>query len=130
MSEHTRGPVVRSQFVRFLMAGLANTTATLLMFEGLRRVLPYLFAYSLVYALGIVLSYLLNVRYVFRGRESLRTAAVFPLVYAVQYVVGAVTLWVLVGRLGLHPTLAMILVVLLTVPLTYLMSRTILRTRP
>ena len=124
-------PVTRSavplEFARFVAAGLVNTSVTLLLFELLRRAIPYLAAYSLTYLIGIGLSYLLNASFVFKVRKSVRTAASFPLVYVVQYLVGALLMWTFVGRFAWHPTVAMIIVVVATLPLTFLMTRWVLR---
>ena len=115
--------MARREFGRFLVVGAANTLLTLLLFEGLRRVLPYLAAYTVAYAAGIAFAYLLGTGYVFRRRRSIAGAALFPLVYVVQYALGAALLWLLVDRLGLDPTPALCVVIGVTVPVTFLLSR-------
>ena len=119
-----------SEFVRFVFAGLMNTGVTLLLFELLRRVMPYLAAYSITYVIGIGLSYWLNANFVFKIRKSVRNAIAFPLVYVVQYLVGALLLWALVGKLALHPAVAVIVVVASTLPLTFVLTRFVLRRPP
>ena len=127
MLKFSASPVWRTEFFRFVTAGLINTAVTLLAFEGLRRMMPYLVAYSLTYAFGIVLSYALNVAFVFQTKRSVRTAALFPMIYAVQYLVGAAMMWLMVSNFALHPTLALALTVGMTIPITFILSRTILR---
>lgn len=107
-----------------------NTGVTLLLFELLRRVMPYLAAYSITYVIGIGLSYWLNANFVFKIRKSVRNAIAFPLVYVVQYLVGALLLWALVGKLALHPAVAVIVVVASTLPLTFVLTRFVLRRPP
>jgi len=51
----------------------------------------------------------------------------FPLVYLVQYLVGALLLWLLVGKLGLQPTVALVVVVAATLPMTFALTRFLLR---
>ena len=58
--------------------------------------LPYLAAYAISYLLGIVLSYLLLTRFVFRAPPRLSTAVRFPLVYVAQYLLGSAVLALLV----------------------------------
>lgn len=117
---------VHGEFIRFLLVGAANTLLSYFIYWLLLKILPYLFAYSLAYCIGIVISYLLNVRFVFRQDISLASFLTFPLVYLLQYGLGVLMLWTLVGRVGLSPELAMVGVILITIPVTFLVSRLIL----
>jgi putative flippase GtrA len=87
--------------------------------------MPYLVAYSVTFAAGIVLSYCLNARFIFRQPLSLARAFQFPLVYVVQYTMGVCLLYVLVKVLGTSEKLAPVLVILLTLPVTFLLSKAI-----
>ena len=89
--------------------------------------MPYLYAYSISYCVGIVVSYILNSRFVFRQPLSLGKFLQFPAVYAIQYGLGAVILWLLVGHAAVAPELAMLVVVDATIPVTFLASRFILK---
>jgi putative flippase GtrA len=88
--------------------------------------MPYFAAYTLSYCAGIILSYFLNVHFVFRTRPSLAGFLKFPFVYLIQYGLGALALWLLVGA-GLDPRLAMAGVIVITIPVTFLASRFILK---
>ena len=116
----------RLEFIRFLIAGGVNTGLTLLLFDGLRRLIPYLAAYTIAYTAGIGISYLLNAAFVFRQPKSMRTAALFPLVYVAQYLLGMLLMWLLVERAGFGPTVAAIAVVVVSVPVTFVLSRIVL----
>jgi putative flippase GtrA len=83
-------------------------------------------AYSVAYVLGIASSYAINVIFVFQARGSLKTALKFPLVYAIQYVVGLAILSSLT-HYGVDSRLAMLLVIAVSVPLTFLLTRFVLR---
>jgi len=85
--------------------------------------LPYVFAYSIAYVSGIVWSYFANTLFVFRRALSVTRAALFPLVYLAQYLAGTLLLIVLVDVLRLPKTLAPLAVIVLTLPLTYVLSR-------
>ncbi len=117
---------MRGEFVRFLLVGAVNTATSYLLYLLLLVLLPYLFAYSLAYCIGIVISYFLNVRFVFRQRANLRGFFAFPLVYVIQYGLGVLILWLLVGQAGLSPAWAMMGVIVATIPVTFLTSRFIL----
>src|SRR4051794_22844094 len=102
------------QFARFIIAGLANTGITFLLFEALRRYMPYLTAYSISYVTGVAISYLLNAKFVFERRTSVIGAVLFPLVYAVQYGLGLSLMWLFVDRAGLSPTTALLAVTIVS----------------
>jgi putative flippase GtrA len=115
-----------STFVRFLAGGLLNTGLTYVLFLGLTSVLPVSVAYTIAYVSGIVLSYLVNVQFVFRSRASVRTVLRFPIVYVVQYLWGLALLSLLVGALGMAPAVAMLVTIATSVPLTFVMARSML----
>jgi len=117
---------MRAEFVRFLLVGATNTLFSYLVYLLLLTVMPYMGAYTLAYAAGIVLSYFLNVRFVFRKRASLSTFFRFPFVYLIQYGLGALLLRLLVGA-GLDPRLAMAGVLVITIPVTFVASRFVLK---
>lgn len=111
------------QFIRFLLVGATNTLFSYLLFLLLLSFLSYLPAYSIAYCFGIVLSYFLNVYFVFKKSISLASFLKFPIVYVVQYVLGAIALWLLVTKIEISPALAMIGVIVVTIPTTFLLSR-------
>lgn len=117
---------MRREFFRFLLVGATNTLFSYLLYLLLLVFMSYLPAYSIAYCAGIVLSYFLNVHFVFRKKTSLASFLKFPVVYVIQYALGAATLWLLVGKAGIAPGLAMIGVIIVTIPVTFLASRFVL----
>lgn len=118
---------MRNEFVRFLLVGVTNTLISYTLYLFFLTFLTYLAAYSLAYCAGIVVSYFLNVHYVFKKRVSLASFLKFPIVYVIQYALGAIMLWLFVGKLVISPQLAMIGVIIITVPVTFLASRFMLK---
>ncbi len=112
---------------RFLLVGATNTAISYVLYLLLLGFVPYLYAYSISYGIGIVISYILNSRFVFRQPLSLGKFLQFPVVYAIQYGLGAAILWLLVGHAAVAPELAMLVVVAATIPVTFLASRFILK---
>jgi len=112
---------------RFLLVGATNTSISYLLYLLLLAFMSYLFAYSISYGIGIVISYILNSRFVFRQPLSLAKFLQFPAVYAIQYGLGAAILWLLVGQLSVSPEWAMLAVVVITIPVTFITSRFILK---
>lgn len=109
--------------VRFLLGGASTTIISYAIYLTLLNWLPYVFAYSVAYASGLVWSYLANTLFVFRRAPSLIRAALYPLVYLAQYLAGTLLLVLLVKALHVPPAVAPLAVVALTLPLTYFLSR-------
>lgn len=112
-----------SPALRFLIAGGLNTALTFGIYVGLKSVLSYQIAYFISWSCGIFIAWLMNSWFVFSSRVSLRSFLRFPLVYLVQYVLGAVLLELFAGVLGLSKTWSPLLVIAMTLPLTFLMTR-------
>ncbi len=118
---------IHGEFLRFLIVGGLQTALSYGIFLLLNLFLPYPVAYSIAYGCGIFISYFLNVLFVFRENISLASFLKFPLVYVIQYLLGLALLWLFVDRLGLPPAWAMLGVITITVPITFLTSRFILK---
>jgi len=117
---------IQSEFARFLLAGATNTLLSYLLYWFLLKFIVYLIAYSIAYCIGIATSYFLNVYFVFRKRANLTSFIKFPAVYIIQYCLGVGMLWLLVDRAGIDPAIAMIGVIIATIPVTFLASRFVL----
>lgn len=122
-------PQRSSEVLRFLLAGGTNTALAWLVYLLLLIWFRYETAYVAAYVLSIGTSYLLSARFVFRQRMQWRAALLFPLVYAVQLAIGFVLLRLLVEQLRVPQAFAPLLVVILTLPLTFLLSRRIMVAR-
>lgn len=117
------------EFLRFLVVGAANTLIGYLLYLAANLVMDYRWAYTTSYVAGIAISYVLNSLYVFRQPLAWNKLLAFPAVYAVQFLAGLVLLWLFVSRLGIAQNLAPLLVIPLTIPLTFAISRFILTRR-
>ena len=121
---------MRWEFIRFLLVGASNTALGWALFVGLVHLMPYPYAYTVAYAISIVSSYLLNLHFVFKERFSFAGLLKFPLVYLLQYMLGMLVMWLLVGKMGVLPEAAMIVVIAVTIPITFLASRKIIKQVP
>lgn len=118
---------IHSEFFRFLLVGVSNTLVGYVVFLLLLPFLPYLYAYTFSYCVAVLNSYFMSVLFVFKRKISLHSFLKFPFVYVSQYFLGASILWLLVGKLELAPAWAMIVVIIVTVPITFLASRFVLK---
>ena len=121
------GPPPRRPFLRFLLAGALNSAVTYLLYLAALWVLPYRWAYTLAYLAGIGIAFVLNSWLVFRVPLRWRKLVQFPLVYLVQYLLGLGALALVVERIGLDPRLGPIAVLLVTVPVSFVLTRWVLR---
>ncbi|HVF71508.1 MAG TPA: GtrA family protein [Chthoniobacterales bacterium] len=117
----------RRELIAFILVGGANTGLTYLLYLALLRIASYPLAYSASFVAGIFLSYYLNARFVFKAPLRIRQALQYPAVYVVQYLLGLGLLYLLVERIRLSPALAPLLIVVLTIPVTFVLSRYVIR---
>ena len=117
---------LRHQALRFLIAGALNTMATYAIYLALLPLLDYTLAYTIAYLTGIVISYLLNTAFVFRVTRTAANMATFPLVYVVQYLLGALVLNLAVRWIGVPDKFALIASIVVTIPVTFFLSRALL----
>ena len=113
--------------VRFLLAGALNTAATYAIYLLLLSVVGYTLAYSVAFLIGIFIAYGMNSRYVFRVTTSLRTFALFPLVYVAQYLVGIAVLRIAVVEFNVPQRYALLASIVVTLPMTFLLNRLLLK---
>ena len=117
------------EFRRFLLAGAFNTAVGYGLYLLLNTFLDYRGAYTISYVLGIVLSYAITTAFVFKRPWRWRRLLAYPSVYAVQYLVGLALIWLMVDRLGLPDTWAPLIILPITIPLTFALSRLIVKGR-
>src|SRR3990167_256880 len=112
-----------ARVMRFLMVGGFNTVSSYVLYVGFLQVFHYAIAYTLSFVISVIISYLLNTKFVFRGQYSWRRFFAFPSVYVTQYLLGLMLLHVFIRWMDLSPLIAPIIVAGLTWPISFLMSR-------
>jgi putative flippase GtrA len=120
---------INREFTRFIFWGGVNTLLGYLLYALLLLFLQYLVAYTVTYLTGILISYYLNSRFVFRREVGLKKAVQYPLVYLAQYLLGTGALYLLVQVMKVNKLVAPAIVILLTIPVTFLLGRRIIRGR-
>ncbi|MGE8165146.1 GtrA family protein [Paraburkholderia sp. NPDC080076] len=115
------------RFKRFLVSGAVNTLATYLLYLLLLKFLPYTWAYTVTYVVGIALGYLLSAKWVFKKDLSVRTAASYPVAYLINYAIGLGVLRLCVHVLHVPAQVAPLIVVCVTIPAMFILTRAIFR---
>ena len=108
---------------RFVIAGTANTGITYVLYLGLLQIMPYVAAYSVTYIAGIALGYVLNAYVVFKARPTAKSAAMYPLVYVLNYLFSLSLLYALVELLSVPREIAPLIVIAVSVPVMYLATK-------
>lgn len=116
MTEGDRG-------LRFLIAGSVNTVVTYSLYLALLWITDYQISYAIAFVSGIAVSYVLGRLFVFKVHQGYRSALMLPLVYLIQYLAGAAVVWAWVDLLNQHPMLAPAISIVVTLPLTYYLSK-------
>ena len=115
------------EFARFVFYGALRTIVAFAIYLVLLWFLSYTSAYTISYVAGIFISYWINARFVFGEQLRLSRALQYPLVYLFQYLLGLVLLYLLIEIAHLPETVSPLLIIVVTVPATFLLSRFLLK---
>ncbi|WP_419420434.1 GtrA family protein [Legionella sp. D16C41] len=120
-------PAVKKQMFGFAVAGLLSTLIMFILYVCLYKVINYQYAYLIAYCISIIALYFMNSA-VFKRPISVHTFLKFPLIYLLQYLLGAAALQLLVW-FGFSITFAPLLVIIILLPLTFLLNRIVFAKR-
>ncbi|MFF5993861.1 GtrA family protein [Lysinibacillus sp. KU-BSD001] len=118
---------MNKEFFRFLIVGGINTVTTYIIYALFLLFLEYNFAYIISYVSGIIVSFILNGKFVFKVHLTLEKAIKFPLVYVVQYMINFLVLNFLIKQLAIHELIAPVIVIIISIPITFILSKVILK---
>ncbi len=121
---------INREFIRFVLFGGVNTLLGYLIYVILLIFLNYKASFTITYVSSIFISYYLNSKFVFYRKVSLKKGLMYPSVYLIQYLTCMLLLHIFVEILNLSKFIAPILAVLLTVPVTFFLSRSIIKGQP
>ncbi len=130
MPDRTRKSAVGGEALRFLVGGGTNTLATYGIYWLLLQWLAYPVAYTVSYAAGILTGFAINTWFVFQTPWSWRKLMAFPLVHVANYLAGMAVVWISVSALGVPEPWAPVVATLVTLPLNFLLTRLLIRSRP
>jgi putative flippase GtrA len=109
------------------IGGGINTAITYGMYLLLKIYFSYRVAFSASYIVGIIIAYYYNSLVVFKSPLSFKKFIQFPVVYLVQYLLNLGLLEVFVRVLRVNTTVAPIFVLIVVTPVTYFLSKVILK---
>ncbi|MFC3419709.1 GtrA family protein [Salinicoccus hispanicus] len=119
---------ITSEFARFVLVGLINTAVyygvyTILVYTGLFYIAAHLGGFITAF----IISYFLNCYFVYGVRPTLIKFLKFPLTQVINMGMQTLLLYVLVDQLGWNEILAPLPVLIVTVPITYGITRWVLK---
>lgn len=121
--------LLNKEFLKFVVSGGVNTLVTYLVYLLLLLFLNYSLSYTVSYVSGIFLSYYLSTVFVFKEKVSLIKFLKYPVVYLTQYLINILMLYVLVEHLGLSTKIVPLIVIVVTIPVTYVLSKLIIKSK-
>src|SRR3990167_1683 len=126
---HSYQEILKKQVLGFAVTGTVSTLIMLGLYVGLNKIMNYQSAYLVAYCISVISLYFMNALWVFNQPISWQSFIKFPLIYLLQYLVGAVSLEFIV-RLGVSVTFAPVFVVIILLPVTFILNRVVLMARP
>ncbi|MFB7270560.1 GtrA family protein [Streptomyces sp. NPDC056244] len=117
---------VRGQLFRFALVGVVNTGTYYVCYLTLLNRLPYVVSHILAFLLSMVGSFFLNSRFTYRTRPTWRKFLLFPLTNAANFVITTSGVYLLVDVLHQNSRYAPLFAAAAAVPVTFVVSRTIM----
>lgn len=117
------------EFIKFVVVGGINTAVYYLCYliglHGLN--LHYLVAHVIAIVISVVGSFFLNSYYTYKVRPTWKKFFLFPLTQLVNITVTAILLIILVDFLHLNRNLAPLAAVVVTIPITFIVTGRVLK---
>ena len=120
---------IKHSGIRFILAGALNTALTYLLYLLLLQFMSYRISYKVTYVAGIAFGYWINATWVFLSQPGRKSAFIYPIAYVSQYVIGLLLLSVFIETFSIDERLAPLLVIIITVPVMFIMTRAIFSKR-
>jgi putative flippase GtrA len=119
--------VMAGEFIRFIIVRGLCTVLSYGLYLLLLLKFSYESSYVVAFVVGVLVAYLVNSKFVFREPLRKRAALRFPLVYVFQFFANLILLRVAVEYLHIPATLALAVSIAITIPITFLLSRWVIR---
>ena len=113
--------------IRFIATGLANTLLTYAFYVLFLQVFDYRLAYFASFVVGLIFMSLSNIRFVFKRQIEARRVSFYAAYYVGYFLVNLFLIKLTVEQLGVAPLWAPALVLMVTVPVNFLLSRWIIK---
>jgi len=119
----------RNEYIKFIIVGVVNTAhyyGWYVLFYSLIG-WPYLVSHVAATIISMIGSYFMNVYFTYSEKPSWKSFLLFPLTQLTNIVIQTVCMYVFVDWLNLSPYLAPIATVIISVPITFVITRRVIR---
>ena len=116
---------IKSECMRFLIAGSINTVFTYLIYLAALQWFGYVTAFTLSFLGGVIFSFVIYSQFVFKSPFVLKKIFQYPLIYVFQYMSGLILLIVLIKYIGIDKSIAPIINVIILTPITFILNKKI-----
>ncbi|WP_281198119.1 GtrA family protein [Staphylococcus felis] len=119
------------EIIRFVIVGGINTVNYYIVYLLLLKLLHvhYLISHIVGFVIALVISYFLSCYFVYHVKPTLKKFLAFPLTQVVNMGTQFILLFVFVEFLHINETFAPFIGLVFTIPVTYLLSKFILKNR-
>ncbi|MGV9313319.1 GtrA family protein [Streptomyces sp. NPDC003691] len=117
---------IRGQLVRFALVGAVNTGTYYGLYLLLLNVMPYVAAHVVAFVLSMIGSFFLTSYFTYRTRPTWRKFLLFPLSNLTNFTVTTSGVYLLVDVLGFDDRYAPLIAAAAAIPVTFVVSRTIM----
>ena len=114
---------IEEEFFRFLIAGVVTTVLSYFIYLLFLVVVDYRYAFSISFAVGIVISFFTYSSFVFRKKYTWHKILKYPVIYLLQYIIGLFLITFVVESIGVNRQYAPLVNLILLTPLSFLLNR-------
>lgn len=119
--------LLNKRFIRFVLTGIANTLNYVCFFKAITFFLDYATAHIIAFLLSAFVSYFITSYYTFESSPTLKSFLKFPLTFLPNLVGSTLITILLVENDVVSNNIASTLVMLSSIPITFLISTVIFR---
>lgn len=119
------------EVIKFIIVGAINTLNYYIIYLTLLKIfkVPYLISHSVGFLISFFISFLLNCYFVYKVQPTWKKFLSFPLTQLINMGVQTFLLWLLVDIYQLSAIFAPIIGLVVTVPITFMLSKYVLKDR-
>lgn len=119
------------EIIKFIIVGGINTLNYYVLYLIFLQLIhfSYLVSHIVAFLISFVISFYLNCYFVYKVKPTLKKFFAFPLTQVVNMGVQTLLLYVLVDQFDMSPVIAPLLGLIITIPITFILSKWILKDR-
>ncbi|MFC5591829.1 GtrA family protein [Sporosarcina soli] len=123
-------PFIDREFIRFVLVGGVNTVVYYTVYSLCLHIIEwhYFTAHMLGFAISLVGSFFLNTLFTYKVKPTMTKFLKFPLTQLVNIATSAVLLFLFVSYFQMNSSIAPIVAVIFTIPITFLVTGKVLKT--